>query len=65
LFTGLSGFSNKLPVKPLIRMDFLKLAHHLPNSLKLRILFTAGPAAQKVISDPFLLFGLQFSILVS
>jgi hypothetical protein len=46
-------------------MDFFKLGHDLPDPLKLRKLFTTVPAAQKVTSDLFLLFGLQLSILVS
>jgi hypothetical protein len=57
-------FSNKLAVKPRIWMDFFKLAHDLPDSLKLCKLFTTVPAAQEVTSDLFLLPRLKFPILV-
>ena len=46
-------------------MDFFQLSQGLPDPFKLRILLTTGPAAQQVTFDLFVLFGLQFLVLVS
>jgi hypothetical protein len=65
LFTRFLNFSNDLLVKPRIRLDFFKLPQGLPDPFKLRILFTTGPAAQKVTSDLFLLPWFKFPVLIS
>jgi hypothetical protein len=65
LFTRFLNFSNDLPVKPWVLMDFFQPPQGLPDPFKLRILFTTGPAAQKVISDLFLLPWFKFPVLIS
>jgi hypothetical protein len=65
LFTRFLNFSNNLSVKPWIRVDFFQPPQGFPDPFKLPILFTTGPAAQKVISDPLLLPWFKFPILIS
>jgi hypothetical protein len=64
LFMRFLNFSDDLPVKPWIGVDFLQFSQGLPDPIKLCILFTTGPAAKKVISDLLLFSGLQFPVLV-
>jgi hypothetical protein len=57
-------FSNKLPVKPWIRMDFFQFSQGLPGPLKLSKLLATSSAAQEVTSNLFLLTRFKFPILV-